>query len=1332
METTTFVCPSLGFYETCPPTLFRKFQGYVRGSPVGAPCNLRIPYTRKDTFIVPSERKPSHGPNGHNRTRSHSPSKIVAMIKAQIGKISGPKPFDHSQYSDTEDDVAALLTPSVFSGPIQKRPAPNGTWNQYLEEKVLPEYIKKESIRDSVHLPDSRPIHLLPTTFVSEDRIDNLADCDVDNLCMLQHQGFQHLCSLAETVLPQEFRDTWKVILCRLAWTCAQRVNPKFIPSMDVLSCVRILNIPVGNVVNSEYVPGIVFRKHIADVRMPKTIHNGRIVLLGGSVDVERNGQVVDLQEYAETELRNSEFLFNVICQWKPDVVLVENNMHHNILTNLCIQGVVVATFVKRVVLEKVAASTGASIIDLDSALGAITMRGVEHIVADVNPCGNFKLFHSFSEIGPSLIYLVPRDDMKYGRKVVQATMILRGASSENLKIIKKALAFLSRSAFNLFLESHFYQDIRLRFPSPSTPPPQDSPSSRDAPLLTTSMHANNVISSNEISAIDPSKLERYSAAGAFDPIFQQQLLLHRTRILSSAPETDDNEKSPVGNTMVGNVEFHLCSLNFYDRSKNDVTLSEALNEWMTKQQGDDKGPRWSVIHYAHREGVVAIRVQQLESEKERIPSVVTWSKCSRCDSATPRSVLSFESQKYSFGKVLENFYYNNTGTAPCGHSYFQENTLYFAKSADHNGEMITVCVSMTYSQHRPYHICKPDLTITGDTCIPEKMFTDELIEINEIAQETFTNIRRIFEDIISHKAFANVPPGSPASERLDALRTLALAKLSIAVDHETTLAKQFEEIVNEASVNRDFLALNRHRKALYEELRDWNKHIGEVWALYLSPELQALVNDPNDMPSSESGFFRMSASSKKTNKFASPALKIPEKSSVAMGNHFSCGGGANRAVVIVRESEPTSVIAFALNSIEYERFSQGLGVKETVFTPQLTEDLEETRPHERTASMLDPFMEDQQDSGSPRNSFSPTNRGVAEAEEALGDTETEKGKEKMAFPPLQQPSEDTAIGSLTPEQLQVLYINLNDKQRCNFEYHITDRDDPNVTFTCAVYFAKQFEALRMMYTGGNDKQFIASLSRSVPFFPSGGKSGSTFVKTRDERYILKQVSQVEMEHFLKTFAPEYFEHMCRIYFFKYQSSLVKVLGAYRMSIRSKSKGAQSAYYILMENLFFGRKISRAYDLKGSLRNRFQPKANSVSMDENLLHDIEQQRWIYVVENDKEKLNLAVYNDTLLLNLQRIMDYSLLVGVEEETNTIVIGIVDYFREYDLKKLVESVAKSTAGKQPTIIHPSSYKKRFRTAMKHYFPLMPNKLTPWVIQHNELFTLVDKVEENSSKN
>eukprot|EP01084_Bolivina_argentea_P202412 345856_1 len=148
-----------------------------------------------------------------------------------------------------------------------------------------------------------------------------------------------------------------------------------------------------------------------------------------------------------------------------------------------------------------------------------------------------------------------------------------------------------------------------------------------------------------------------------------------------------------------------------------------------------------------------------------------------------------------------------------------------------------------------------------------------------------------------------------------------------------------------------------------------------------------------------------------------------------------------------------------------------------------------------------------------------------------------------------------------------------------------------STTFSCHVYYPHQFRALRRRLYGydTDDYNFVESLSRCQSWTTSGGKSGSTFKKTLDHRFVLKFVKQNEFRMFLDN-AQSYFEHQSSVLFKNYPSVLVHILGVYQISWH-KSNSAKSnkfgKYVIVMPNLWYSKNIKKQFDLKGALRNRY-------------------------------------------------------------------------------------------------------------------------------------------------
>ncbi|CAO3636569.1 unnamed protein product [Mucor hiemalis] len=269
-----------------------------------------------------------------------------------------------------------------------------------------------------------------------------------------------------------------------------------------------------------------------------------------------------------------------------------------------------------------------------------------------------------------------------------------------------------------------------------------------------------------------------------------------------------------------------------------------------------------------------------------------------------------------------------------------------------------------------------------------------------------------------------------------------------------------------------------------------------------------------------------------------------------------------------------------------------------------------------------------------------------------------------------------------------------------------------STSFTCKIYFAEQFDMLRK--SCGCDEIFISSLARCTTWDTAGGKSGSTFLKTKDERFLIKQISKYEMDAFLGS-ANKYFLYMFNEVFDKgIPTVLCKIFGLYRIGFYNNASGKSMKMDILvMENLFYDTAVKEVYDLKGSMRNRYAEKTGKdveVYLDENLVEIISKTP-LYMRVDTKYNLSDSLFNDTqFLLNLD-VMDYSLLVGFDEDTNEIIVGIVDFIRTFTWDKKLESWVKESGmlgggKKEPTIVSPRMYRRRFRSAIDLYFCMIPD--------------------------
>lgn len=356
--------------------------------------------------------------------------------------------------------------------------------------------------------------------------------------------------------------------------------------------------------------------------------------------------------------------------------------------------------------------------------------------------------------------------------------------------------------------------------------------------------------------------------------------------------------------------------------------------------------------------------------------------------------------------------------------------------------------------------------------------------------------------------------------------------------------------------------------------------------------------------------------------------------------------------------------------------------------------------------------------------------------------------------------------------------------------------------FVCTTFWSLQFNAVRQAFmnpnlaTSGKDsssdgtmggqstpfngfdieKSYIRSLATSFAWAASGGKSGASFSRTSDNRFVIKCISRTELQMFLDC-APAYFEYLSKAFFHGLPTVLCKIVGVYQIGYHNRVTGKRTMEQVaVMQNIFYGRKISKIFDLKGSLRGRFTRQGN-LEKDKHSKHSSHHRRntgssdsesscsdeeddddslSASSVGNEKDDKNssesekggkakaasiptlldgdfleftsgrplpltdrakavfhMSILNDTLFLSIINVLDYSILVGIDEEKMELVVGIIDFMRQYDILKQMERVGKSlpmvVGSEAPTIIQPPLYKARFTNAMERYFMTVPNKWT-----------------------
>ena len=314
------------------------------------------------------------------------------------------------------------------------------------------------------------------------------------------------------------------------------------------------------------------------------------------------------------------------------------------------------------------------------------------------------------------------------------------------------------------------------------------------------------------------------------------------------------------------------------------------------------------------------------------------------------------------------------------------------------------------------------------------------------------------------------------------------------------------------------------------------------------------------------------------------------------------------------------------------------------------------------------------------------------------------------------------------PEFLKIFEL----KKPKYYEEEILEKKYPE--FKIKIYYPHQFQALRTIFCATNE-EFIESIRKSIEWSVTGGKSNANFYKTYDNKYVIKNISEMEFNMFIES-ALNYFKHISKYLFNKKSSAMGKILGAYHVKIKMQGEKDKNYYLIYMENIYYGMLTNinnftfnssesniMVYDLKGSKINRYVPKENKkpgkVLLDTNFLEDFNGEP-LFLDFNVFQSLQNAIKNDSQFLKDEGVIDYSLLIIFENSKNNynsnkneiiddknnfklIRLGIIDYLRKYTWDKQIESYSKKFLNgfSNPTIINPDSYSKRFMEKFKRYF-------------------------------
>ncbi|CAN0916924.1 Phosphatidylinositol 4-phosphate 5-kinase 6 [Linum grandiflorum] len=155
----------------------------------------------------------------------------------------------------------------------------------------------------------------------------------------------------------------------------------------------------------------------------------------------------------------------------------------------------------------------------------------------------------------------------------------------------------------------------------------------------------------------------------------------------------------------------------------------------------------------------------------------------------------------------------------------------------------------------------------------------------------------------------------------------------------------------------------------------------------------------------------------------------------------------------------------------------------------------------------------------------------------------------------------------------------------------------------------------------------------------SPGKSGSFFYLTSDDRYMIKTMKKAEVKVLIRML-PAYYKHVRQ-----FENTLVtKYFGLH--CVRLAGPNQKKVRFIIMGNLFNTMyTIHRRFDLKGSSHGRITCKPESEIDASTTLKDLDLNYLFRLQRVWYQEFCRQIDRDCELLEQERVMDYSLLVGI---------------------------------------------------------------------------------------
>ncbi|XP_060216369.1 putative 1-phosphatidylinositol-3-phosphate 5-kinase FAB1D isoform X2 [Lycium barbarum] len=251
--------------------------------------------------------------------------------------------------------------------------------------------------------------------------------------------------------------DSWVDIVTSLSWEAASFVKPDSAEgkAMDPNRYVKIKCIKTGSPSQSQFIRGLVFKKHAAHKHMPTKFEKPRLLLIEGALGLSSELSSFDSMQKEKDNVAKS--ITEILERYQPNVILVEKTVSRDIQESFLKKGWTLVFDMKEHRLERVARCT------ISPTLSSEILSGHKLRQCDTFHFQRFVEEHDTSDDGgkrPSKTLMFIEGCPTH----LGCTILLMGANGDELKKIKYVVRCAVIMAYNLILETSFLVDQKAMF----------------------------------------------------------------------------------------------------------------------------------------------------------------------------------------------------------------------------------------------------------------------------------------------------------------------------------------------------------------------------------------------------------------------------------------------------------------------------------------------------------------------------------------------------------------------------------------------------------------------------------------------------------------------------------------------------------------------------------------------------------------------------------------------------------------------------------------------------------------------------------------------------